>query len=54
MAIIKYLRLTKAKYLELGDKAADRDVWQSLVERIETAGELDESDKSSIRKPRTK
>ena len=38
----------KAKFLELRDKVADWDVWQSLVERIgEAADEVDGSDESS-------
>ena len=38
----------KAKVLELRDKVADWDIWQSLVERIgEAAGEVDDSDESS-------
>ena len=38
----------KAKVLELRDKVADWDVWQSLVERIwEVDAEVDDSDESS-------
>ena len=37
----------KANFLELRDKVADWDIWQSLVERIgETADEVDDSDES--------
>ena len=45
----KILRLTNAKDLkELRDEAADRHVWQNLVEKIGwAAGEVDDSDESS-------
>ena len=44
----KILRLRNDTELdELRDKTADRTEWQCLIEKIETTGEVDDSDEST-------